>query len=290
MSVSTELGEEKQLKLRQGTIRYRETGSGEAMVFVHGILVNGDLWRKVVPGLSDRFRCITPDLPLGGHEEAMNREADLSPPGVAMLLGEFIEALSLEDVTLVANDTGGAISQMLIAKRPERIGRLVLTNCDAFEYFPPLLLKPLPLLSRIPGFMLVMAKTLNLAPSRALLMWTVAKSKIERAIQRSYLESGASDGGVRRDFGQFISGMSPKHTKAAAAKFGDFEKAVLIAWTREDMFFPWKVAERLAASFPNAQLEEIENSRLFVAEDQPERLVELIREWADEHPSSGPRL
>lgn len=290
MSISESLGSESKIELPQGTIGYRETGNGEPIVFVHGILINGDLWRKVVPGLSDRFRCITPDLPLGGHQEAMDREADLSPPGVAALLGDFIEALGLEDVTLVANGTGGAISQMLVTTKPERIGRLVLTNCESFEYFPPLLLKPLPLLSRIPGFMFVTAKTLNLPPSRALLMWLVAKRKIEREIQRSYLEAGASNGGVRRDLGQFISGMSPKHTKAAAAKLGGFEKPVLIAWTREDMFLPWKVAEQLEASFPDARLEQIEDSRLLVPEDQPERLVELIREWADEHPSSGQGL
>jgi pimeloyl-ACP methyl ester carboxylesterase len=288
MSISKELGEEKRVKLPQGTIRYRETGSGEAIVFVHGVLVNGDLWRKVVPGLSDRFRCITPDLPLGGHQEPLNEEADLSPPGVAALLGDFIEALGLENVTIVANDTGGAISQMLVTTRPERIGRLVLTNCDAFEYFPPLLLKPLPLLSRIPGFMFVAAKTLNLPPSRALLMWSVAKQKIDREIQRSYLGPAASSAGVRRDLQKLIRNMSPRHTKAAAAKLGGFERPVLITWTREDVFFPWKIAERLVALFPDARLEEIEDSLIFVPEDQPERLVALMREFIDERPLPSP--
>jgi len=284
MAISTALGEEKTVELAQGTIRYRETGSGEPIVLVHGILVNGDLWRKVVPGLADRFRCVTPDLPLGGHQEPLDEDADLSPPGVATLLADFIEALGLKNVTLVGNDTGGAICQMLITTRPERIGRVVFTNCDAFTYFPPLLLKPLPLLSRVPGFMLVAAKTLNLPPMRALLMFAVAKKKIEREIQRSYLEPGASNAEVRRDLRKFLRAMSSKHTKAAAQKFGEFEKPVLVTWAREDIFFPWKIAERLEASFPNARLEQIEDSLLFVPEDQPERLVELVREFASGDP------
>ena len=124
-------------KLPQGTIRYAETGDGPPIVFVHGLLVDGRLWRKVTPLLEDRFRCIVPDLPLGSHTTPMNPDADLSPPGLARIVAGFLEALDLEDVILVANDTGGAISQITAANHPERIGRLLLTNCDAFENFLP---------------------------------------------------------------------------------------------------------------------------------------------------------
>src|SRR5438874_13818789 len=105
MSVSKALGDPKEAKLEQGTIRYRERGTGEPVVFVHGLLVNGDLWRKVVPELSKDFRCIVPDLPLGSHEQAVNPNADLSPYGMAKLIADFIAALDLDDVTLVGNDT-----------------------------------------------------------------------------------------------------------------------------------------------------------------------------------------
>jgi pimeloyl-ACP methyl ester carboxylesterase len=282
MSISESLGELKEVQLPQGTLRYRERGSGEPVVFVHGILVNGDLWRKVVPELAGRFRCIAPDLPLGGHDLPLNEDADLSPQGVANLLADFIEALGLEDVTLVANDTGGAVSQLMITSRPERVARLVLTNCDAFKEFPPLLLKPLPLLSRAPGFMLAAGKLLNLPPSRAVLMWSVAKTKIERDVQKSFLGPGASNAGVRRDFQKFLRETSPKVTMAAAEKLPEFERPVLIAWAPKDIFFPKKTAKRLAETFPDARLKWIEDSLLFVPEDQPELLARLITEFLTE--------
>ena len=97
---------------RRARSRYRERGTGEPIVFVHGALVNADLWRKVVPELAKDFRCIAPDLPLGSHERAMPADADLSPPGVAKLIADFIAALDLDNVTLVGNDTGGALCQL----------------------------------------------------------------------------------------------------------------------------------------------------------------------------------
>src|SRR5947199_9664500 len=114
MSISPALGEQRELQLPQGTISYRERGSGEPIVFVHGLLVNGDLWRKVVPELAKDFRCITPDWPLGSHEIPMNRDADLTPTGLAKLIADFLAALELENVTLVGNDTGGALAQIAV--------------------------------------------------------------------------------------------------------------------------------------------------------------------------------
>ena len=137
MSISPALGERKEVSLPQGTIAYRERGSGEPIVFIHGLLVNGDLWRKVVPELSKDYRCIVPDLPLGSHDRPMNEDADLSPYGVAKLIDDFLAALDLRDVTLVGNDTGGAFCQIVVTRHPDRIGRLVLTPCDAYENFPP---------------------------------------------------------------------------------------------------------------------------------------------------------
>ena len=137
MSLSSKLGEEKSVRLPQGTIRYRERGRGTPIVFVHGVLANGDLWRDVVPRLAETHRCITPDWPLGSHEVPMEATADLSTPGLARLVADFLAALDLRDVTLVANDTGGAVCQLVVTSHPERIARLVLTSCDAFEVFPP---------------------------------------------------------------------------------------------------------------------------------------------------------
>ena len=149
---SPALGERKVLDLPGGRqLAYFEAGSGAPIVFVHGLLVNANLWRKVVERLSPDFRCITLDLPLGSHTLPMPEEADLSPPAVADLVADAIEALGLEDVTLVGNDSGGAIAQMLVTTRPERIGRLVLTSCDYRDEFPPAMFAYFEPAARDPG-------------------------------------------------------------------------------------------------------------------------------------------
>src|SRR5216683_2416948 len=97
----------KSIALEQGTIQYREEGQGEPLVFVHGLLVDGRLWRDVTPSLAGSHRCIVPDWPLGAHRHALNPSADRSPRGIAHLIADFLQALELTDVTIVANDTGG---------------------------------------------------------------------------------------------------------------------------------------------------------------------------------------
>ena len=148
MSASAVLGEVREVDLAAGTIRYRERGRGQPIVFVHGIVANGDLWRRVSPRLVGAYRCIVPDWPLGSHELGLHAGVDLSLPGIADLVGAFLAALELEDVTLVANDTGGAVAQWVAIRHPQRMGRLVLTPCDAFENFLPLVLRHLQLLGR----------------------------------------------------------------------------------------------------------------------------------------------
>jgi pimeloyl-ACP methyl ester carboxylesterase len=125
----------REARVPHGTIRYRELGTGEPIVLVHGLLVNGLLWREVAPRLARDFRVIVPDLPLGSQELPMNAETDLSPLGLAAIIADFTAALELEGVTLVGNDTGGAISQLVAVHHPERLARLVLTPCDAYENF-----------------------------------------------------------------------------------------------------------------------------------------------------------
>lgn len=129
--------------LAGGTIRVLDVGEGRPVVFVHGLMVNGRLWRHVVPAISARARCVVPDLPLGGHSPAMMPDADLSPPGLARLIAELLDRLDLRDVVLVGNDTGGALCQLVVAHHGERVGALVLTNCDGFEQFYPAVLRPL---------------------------------------------------------------------------------------------------------------------------------------------------
>ncbi len=149
--------ERKEIRLDAGTVRYREAGEGPPLVFVHGYLVDGRLWDGVVDRLADRFRCIAPDWPIGSQRVAMNADADLTPPGIAAIISSFLAALDLDDVTIVGNDSGGAMSQVLVTQRPERIARLVLTNCDTHENFPPGIFKHLPRLAGLPGGMALIA-------------------------------------------------------------------------------------------------------------------------------------
>src|SRR2546430_16514383 len=135
MSVSAVLGDRRTVEPPAGTIEYRERGGGSPVVFVHGVGVNGDLWRGVAPRLADEHRCVVPDLPWGAHSHPLRDDADLSLPGMARIVADFMAALHLGDVTVVANDTGGAVAQWLVGHHPDRIGGLVLTSCDAFEKF-----------------------------------------------------------------------------------------------------------------------------------------------------------
>ena len=184
---SEALGKGETLSLPQGAIRYHSTGSGPAIVFVHGALVNANLWRKVVAELVPDFRCVALDLPLGGHVLPMPPDADLSPPGLANLIADAIEALELEDVTLVGNDTGGALCQLVVTRRPERIGSLVLTSCDAFDNFPPKAMQPAMPLLRAPGALAAVLAPLRLKALRARMMTLM---RAERHVERDAARVG----------------------------------------------------------------------------------------------------
>jgi pimeloyl-ACP methyl ester carboxylesterase len=273
-------------KVPQGTIRYMESGEGHPIVFVHGLLVDGRLWRKVTPLLSG-YRCIVPDFPLGSHRVPMNAGADLSPPGFARMIADFLEALDLRDVTLVANDTGGAMSQITAAHDPERIGRLVLTNCDAFENFLPPAFRPLQYAAKVPGLLTAFMQGMRLAPLRRApnaFGWLI-KRDIRDAPLRDWVEPFLTDAAIRRDTVKVLKGIHPRYTLEAAGRLRLFDRPVLLAWAREDRFFKPKFAERLAAAIPGARLEWIDDSYTFVSEDQPERLAELIREFT---PANSP--
>jgi pimeloyl-ACP methyl ester carboxylesterase len=277
-----------EVELPQGTIHYTESGEGPPIVFVHGLLVDGRLWRKVTPLLDDRFRCIVPDFPLGSHRDAMKPDADLSPPGLARIIAGFLEALELEDVTLVANDTGGAISQITAAHHPERIGRLTLTNCDAFENFLPPAFRPLQWAARVPGLLTALMQPARLAPVRRQVAYgPVIKRDRRGAPLAEWLHPYLTDRAIRRDTIKVLKGIDPAHTMEAAERLRAWDKPALLAWAVEDRFFKLSFAERLADTIGGARLEKIEDSYTFVSEDQPERLASLIEAFAREPAPSG---
>ena len=189
-----------EITLPQGTIHYRDEGAGPPLVFVHGALVNGRLWEPVVERLAGDVRCIVPELPLGSHTRPMTADADLSPTGLARLIADFIAALDLEDVTLVGNDTGGALCQLVVGRHPERLARLALTNCDAFENFPPKAFRGLVIGAR--------TRTLNAAmqPMRVrsvrrlpLAYGWLTKRPLPDDVLDGWVEPYLSDPGIRRD-------------------------------------------------------------------------------------------
>jgi pimeloyl-ACP methyl ester carboxylesterase len=275
---SPALGTARELRLPQGTITCFESGRGAPLVFVHGALVNANLWRKVVARLAPDFRCIVLDLPLGSHARAMPAGADLSPPALADLIADAIEALELEDVTLVGNDTGGALCQIVVTRRPERIGRLVLTSCDYRDNFPPPAFGYLKLAARVPGVLKALLVPLRLRPLRRapIAFGWLAKRPIDRDAEDSYLYPVMALDGIESDAKRFLVGLDKRHSNEAADKLGGFDRPALVAWSREDRFFKPAHAERLANDLPNARLEWIDGARTFSSEDQPERLAELI--------------
>jgi pimeloyl-ACP methyl ester carboxylesterase len=268
--------------LAEGRIRYRELGDGPPVVFVHGLLVNADLWRAVVPTVAEAgLRCIAPDWPMGSHEVPVPH-ADLSPPGMAALIAAFIDELELTDVTVVANDTGGAITQVLMARHPERIGRVVLTPSDSLERFFPPVFSPLPKLARVPGSMWLIAQLLRVRALHRLPFtfgW-VAKRPIPPDVVDTYLQPSRRSGAVRHDLRRFLRGVHRRHTLSAAEAFPGFRKPVLLAWADEDRLFPIELAHRLAALLPRSTVVTIRDSYTFVPEDQPEVLAGFVVDFA----------
>ena len=276
-----ELGEPHEVQVGNIAIPYFESGEGETVVFVHGALVNANLWRKVVRELSSRCRCITLDLPLGAHSRPLPPGYDITPPALADLIADTIETIGLDEVTLVGNDTGGALSQLVATRRPERLARLVLTSCDAFDNFPPKVMQPaMPLLRRRLAFDAVIAP-LWLAPIRHRVMTLIRGTKrpVDPQVSDTYSLPGLRDRAVRGDAHRLLVGLDKRYTLEAAERLRQFNRPALLAWSREDRFFPPSHAERLAELIPDARVELIDDTYTFSPEDQPERLAELIREF-----------
>jgi pimeloyl-ACP methyl ester carboxylesterase len=271
-----------ELTLQQGTIRYRDEGTGPVLFFVHGALVDGRLWDPVVERLSDRFRCVVPELPLGSHELALKAHADLSPHGLAALIGQIVDELDLEDVTLIGNDTGGALCQLLVVDDPERIGRLVLTDCDAFDNFPPKVFKPLVAAAKLPGGLRAVLAPMRARPARRLPIaygW-LAKRPIPDDVMDGWTLRALADPGVMADLRKVILGLDPATLLDNAPKLSSFAKPVLLIWSRDDKVFEVEHAHRLAAIFPDARVEELTDAYTFVSWDQPDRVAELVGAFA----------
>jgi pimeloyl-ACP methyl ester carboxylesterase len=279
----------KEIELSAGTIEYQDTGDGPVLVLLHGLMMDASLWDGAISELSADYRCVAPTLPLGAHRQAMHPDADLSLPGIARLVAEFLDRLDLQDVTLVGNDTGGALVQLLMCDGAARVGRVVLVSCDAFDNFPPGLTgRTLVLAGKLPPRMFgLFMQQMRLRPLRRLPLafgWLTRRGDAATARwMRPVLEQPA----IRRDAVRTLraAGADTRLLVSAAERLPGFDRPALIVWAREDRVMPPEHGRRLAGLLPDARLAEIEDSYTLIPLDQPARLAQVIREFTR---TSGP--
>jgi pimeloyl-ACP methyl ester carboxylesterase len=251
-------------------------GDGPPVLFLHGALVDRTLWDPVIDRLPDR-RCLAPTLPLGSHREPVTDRAALSPVSVADMVADLIASEGLADLTVVANDTGGAILQLLLTRRPEGVARVVFTPCDALEVFPPALFKPLFTLGRSP-----LALAAFLSPLRIPNAWRLPigfgrlTKRASNATVAGWTAPALSDFEIVQDAAQFLRGCDPGLLLDAAPKLRAFEGEAIFCWPGDDRCFGVQLGRRLAAQFRDARFVEIEDSYSFVPIDRPDALAALI--------------
>ena len=271
-----------QLTLRQATIEYAEYGPQDSayppVVFVHGVLVDGEMWREVAERLARRgYRCIVPTLPLGSHTIPVTDDDALSLQGVAGIVNDAIAALGLSDVTLVGCDTGGGICQLAVDARPDLVGRLVLTNCDAFDQCPPFPFGLAFALLRGPISIKALFSAMRPAAIRnSPLGFGLLVTRPDSRVTAGWLAPGLNDKRIRRDLAALLRQIAVTDLTDVAQRLTRFDKPVTLVWGQGDAVFKPSLGRRLAAVFSNGKLIEVPGSRTFVAMDEPDAVVDAI--------------
>jgi len=280
---SPQLGEPIELEVPQGRLDGFRRGEGPAIVFAHGWLANANLWRGVVELLAERFTCIALDLPLGAHRTPLAADADLSAEGCGALLADALDALAVDEVTLVGNDSGGAYSQIAVSRRPDRVARLVLTSCETpYDEFPPRPFDGLPAAARDPEVLGQLLAALEDPEVRKLpaAFGLLVKHPLQRRVSDAYALPCLRDPAILRDTAKAMAGASTEAVRrAGAALVESRQRPTLLVWSEEDPVFPLEHARRYAAALPDAELVEIEDSYSFTPEDQPAALAAAISSW-----------
>ena len=271
-----------QAKLQQVTIEYRELGPADSahppVLFVHGILVDHRLWIKVAEELArNGFRCILPDLPLGSHTVPVDPGVELTPASVAEMINEFIGVLDLHDVTLVGNDTGGGLCQLLIDAHPDSVGRLVLTNCDAFDKFPPFPFNVVFATMRGPKSIRMLSKLMKVSALRhSPLGYGLLLRPDDGALTASWVAPMSTDRRIAQNLAKLLRGVAATDLVDVATRLPRFTKPVTIVWGMADRSFTPALGRKLAALFPNVSMVEVPGARTFVALDAPRAVVDAI--------------
>jgi pimeloyl-ACP methyl ester carboxylesterase len=274
----------REIELSAGTIEYKDSGgNGPPIVLLHGLMMDATLWDDVVAELVADHRCIAPTLPLGAHRQAMRTDADLTLRGIARLVSEFIERLDLDDVTLVGNDTGGALVQLLACDGAVHFSRIVLVSCEAFDNFPPGLTgKTLVLTGKLPpGLFGLLMQQMRFRPFRRTPIafgWPTMRGDAATARWiRPVLEQPAT----RRDIVRVLRAIASERDLMldAADRLSSFDAPALIVWASQDRVMPPEHGHRLAELLPQGRLVEIEDSYTLIPLDQPIALAHTIREF-----------
>jgi pimeloyl-ACP methyl ester carboxylesterase len=294
----------KQIELSAGTIEYEDTGQGPVLVLLHGLMMDASLWDEVIADLSADHRCLAPTLPLGAHRRAMRADADLSLPAIARLVAEFLDRLDLRHVTLVGNDTGGALVQLLIADSQAstastasasavaaRVSRIVLASCDAFDNFPPGLTgRTLVLTGMLPPWLFgLFMQQMRLRPVRRL---PIAFGRLTRrgdAATARWMRPVLTRREIRRDTVRVLraAAADKRLLLAAAERLPGFPGPALVVWAQRDRVMPPEHGRRLAELFPQGRLVEVEDSATLIPLDQPGYLARLIRDFTRTHQPIG---
>ncbi|AQA03843.1 alpha/beta hydrolase [Mycobacterium sp. MS1601] len=267
--------------LPHGAIHYRELGPADSthppVVFVHGMLVDHRLWLDVARRLADQgYRCLLPDWPLGSHTTAVTDRSRQSPAGVAETIHDFLVALDLHDVTLVGNDTGGGLCQFLIDAHPERIGRLVLTNCDAFDKFPPFPFNAVFATLRGPRSIKALFTALKLKALRHSPLGFGLLADADPALTASWVAPARDDARIAGDLAAMLRNVARTDLTHVAPRLHNFPRPVTVVWGTADRCFTPELGRRLAALFPHSSFIEVPGARTFVPIDNPTAVVQAI--------------
>jgi pimeloyl-ACP methyl ester carboxylesterase len=280
------------IELSAGTIDYEDTGGdGPAIVLLPGLMMDASLWADVIAELSPDHRCIAPTLPMGAHRHAMRADADLSPRGLARLVAELLDRLDLNDVTLVGNDTGGALVQLLAGDGATRVGRIVLVSCDAFDNFPPGLTgRTLVRTGKLsPAMFGLFMQQMRLRPLRRLPLafgWLTMRGDAATA---RWIKPVLQQREIRRDTVRVLRAIAAQRHLLldAAERLPGFERPALVVWASQDRVMPPEHGRRLADLLPQGRLVEIPDSYTLIPLDQPARLAEAIQQFT--YASAGGR-
>lgn len=269
--------------LAQGAIDYLDQGQGQPMLFVHGLLVDHQIWRPLLSALSPTQRCIMPNWPLGAHAVAMKPDADLSVSGMVQLIADFMAALDLRDVILVGNDSGGALVQMVCARFPQRIARAVLTTCDAYDVFPPRAFIHLKWMGHVPCLAWLSYQLMHyMPPLRRLPMafGALTDRPLDDRLIAQWLQPLRLSASVRHDVRQFLRTLSTRETEQAGEALQTFDKPVMLLWSTRCKHFPRRLPERMQRALRQVELHWIDSQGVFVSLEYPEVVAAHIRRFA----------